>query len=92
MKVRVLYTTQLKHALDRASEEVDLPGPLTVGQLLRHLSELHGEPFDKLVLARQGELCYSILICVGSESIGRDISTKLQDGDELTLLSPVSGG
>ena len=92
MKVRVLYTTLLKHALGRASDEVDVSGPLTVGQLLQQLSQLHGGPFDELVLAGQGELSASMLVCVGSEALGRDLSARLNDGDEVTLLSPVSGG
>lgn len=92
MIVRVLYTTQLKHALQRASDEVDLAKPLTVGQLLQHLSQLHGEPFNKLVLASPGELNPSMLVCVGNECLGRDLSANLNEGDEVTLLSPVSGG
>ena len=92
MIVRVLYTTQLKHTLGRGSDEVELPGPMTVGHVLEHLSQLHGEPFDHLVFAGQGKLTPSILICVGTECLGRDLSAQLNEGDELTLLSPVSGG
>ena len=92
MKVRVFYTTQLKVALDRASEQVDIPGPLTVGQLLQHLHHLHGKPFAESVLTSQGELRPSILVCVGTDCLGRDLSVQLNDGDEVTLLSPVSGG
>lgn len=92
MKIEVFYTTQLKHALGCSSNEVDVPSPLTVGQLLEHLSQLHGELFNKLVFASQGELSSSILVCVGNKCLGRDLSTTLNEGDEVTLLSPVSGG
>jgi hypothetical protein len=64
--VRVHYTTQLKHALQRASDEVDVAAPLTVGQLLQHLSQLHGEPFNNLVLASPDTLNPSMLVCVGN--------------------------
>ena len=92
MKVQVIYTTLLQHAVGLASEEVEVPNSLTVGQLLEILSQTHGEPFNKLVLARQGELSGSILICVGNECLGRDLATTLTDGDEVTFLSAVSGG
>jgi molybdopterin converting factor small subunit len=92
VKIEVFYTTRLKHALGCSSNEVDVPSPLTVGQLLEHLSQLHGELFDKLVLTSQGELSSSILVCVGSSCLGRDLSAILHEGDDVTFLSPVSGG
>ena len=92
MKVNVVYTTQLKTALGLASEIVEIVAPLTVGQLIQHLSQRHGESFNKLALAENGQLNPSILICVGNECLGSDLSAQIEDAEEITLLSPVSGG
>jgi len=92
MKVKVIYTTQLKIALDRASDDIELAAPATVGDLFDRISDLRGETFDKLARAADSELSPALLICIGDQCIGRDFSAKLHAGDELTLLSPVSGG
>ena len=92
MKLQVLFTTQLKTALGRGRDEIELPGSPTVRDLLEHLGELHGDAFRQFVWDRPGELRQSMLICVGSECVGRDLTTVLSEGDEITLLSPVSGG
>ncbi len=92
MRVVLIYTTQLKEALGRGREEVELSEPQTVGQLLTHMSGVHGQAFDEFIWKAPGEIRSSILLCLGDECIGRDLSTPLSDGDEVTLLSPVSGG
>jgi len=92
VKVKVYYTTQLKQALGCNCEEIDVGAPATIRQLLDQLSQSHGEAFDELVLAKQGNLSPSMLVCVGNEFTGRDVSMRLNDGDEVTFLSPVSGG
>ena len=92
MKVKVNYTTQLKHALGRTNEEVELTEPATAEQLIAQLSQTHGAPFDKLMLDKQHQLNSAILVCLGDESLGRNLSKVLKEGDEITFLSPVSGG
>jgi len=92
VNVRVIYTTQLKQALDRSSDDFELSPSATVCDLFDSISEIHGENFDKLARDGKGELSSSLLLCVGDQCIGRDFSRKLNAGDELTLLSPVSGG
>jgi molybdopterin converting factor small subunit len=92
MKIHVQYTTQLRMALDRAEEEVELAPPGSTARLLEKLSQRHGKPFDDLVFQTPGELNRSILVCVGDKHIGNDLSYVLQDGDQVTLLSVISGG
>ena len=92
MKIHVRYTTQLRMVLDRSEDEVDLAQPSSTGALLKKLSRRYGKPFDDLVFQGPGELNPSILVCVGDKHIGSDRSYALQDGDQVTLLSVISGG
>jgi molybdopterin converting factor small subunit len=92
MSVRILYTAQVRTTLGLASEEVDLAMPCTARELLEHLAEKHGEPFHRLVWAREGGLQPAILVCVGDQQIGADLSYQLNDGDEGSILSPIGGG
>lgn len=92
MKIHVQYTTQLRMALDRGEDEVDLARPCSAGGLLEKLSQRYGKPFDDLIFRGPGEWNPSILVCVGDKHIGNDPSYALQDGDQVTLLSVISGG
>jgi molybdopterin converting factor small subunit len=92
MKVRVNYTTQLKAALGRGTEEVDLPDSSTLPQLLQRLTEIHGTAFRDLALDGQGRPLPSILLCIGDEQVDGDSASQLKDGDEVTILSAISGG
>ena len=79
-------------ALNRSQDEVDLAQPCSAGSLLDRLSERHGKPFDDLVFQGPGELSPSILVCVGDKHIGNNPSYLLREGDQVTLLSVISGG
>lgn len=92
MKVKVNYNARLRDVLDRSSEEVELPVAATVGQLLQQLSQAHGESFEEYVWESPGVIRASIMICVGDDSVGRDLTVVLEADNQVTLLSPVSGG
>ena len=92
MIVQVTYTTQLKAALGRGSEKIDLPQPTTLGGLLDHLGRVHGPAFRNLVLDSHDQLLPSILLCVGDQQVQADAGWQLQEGDEVTILSAISGG
>lgn len=92
MKVRVLYTTQLKMALGLAGEDVILNDGGTLAQLVEQLSQRHGARFRNLMMDGQGKLLPSILLCLGNEQAIDGTSLRLSDGDEVTILSAISGG
>ena len=92
MKVQVHYTTQLKAALGRGSEQVDFAGQCTLPDLLNKLAETHGAVFRDLALDDQGRPLPSILLCIGDQQVDNDSTSKLKDGDEVTILSAISGG
>ena len=92
MNVQVNYTTQLKAALGCGSESITLRPPATVSQLLRELAQIHGESFRHLVLDDQGQPLPSILICIGDQQVDSHTAAELKDGDQLTILSAISGG
>ena len=89
---RIHYTTQLKMALGIDSEEFDLPEGSTLRDLLRHLRRHHPEALEEYVLNARDQLQPSVLLCVGDRHVGSDLSVPLQDGEEVTILSVISGG
>ena len=88
MNVVVRYLAQLRQAAGRAEERLDLPGGSSVSDLVKHLGGRDGRL--RGVLLDGGEARGSLLLFVGDEQASRD--RILQDGDEVTLMTPIAGG
>jgi molybdopterin synthase catalytic subunit len=81
MRVNVLLFGVLKEMLASGSEPVDLPTGATVAAVLEHY---------RAQLPQQIDLWPSLAVAVNQHYAER--SRPLQDGDEVALLPPVSGG
>jgi molybdopterin converting factor subunit 1 len=83
MRVDVLYFAVLKDVFGREREELELPAGATVSRLLELLRE-------REVPGVTGRFWDSIAVAVNQEYARAD--AVLEDGDEVALLPPVSGG
>jgi molybdopterin converting factor small subunit len=92
MSVQVAYMSQVKSALNLAAEEIDLPTPCTVHDLLAQLVRRHGQPLARLLCDADGRLQPTVLICLGDRQVRLGDPTPVTDGDQVTLLAPMSGG
>jgi len=81
MHARVLFFGLLRDVVERQSEQIELPGDAD----LRAVFELYAARYPRL-----RELSRSIVVARNQEFA--ELSTKLQDGDEVAFLPPVSGG
>ena len=81
MRVRVLFFGMLKDLVGRAADEPELGAGATLGTVF----ERYAERFPRL-----RELASSIVIARNQQFA--DVSTAVEDGDEIALLPPVSGG
>lgn len=81
MKVRVLLFAGLKELLGRESLELDSPEIFTVGDVCKIL---------KTRYPGFGSFSRSLLVAVNQEFA--DFQSPIQEGDELALFPPVSGG
>ena len=93
MKLRVKYTAQLRSAIKRAEEDIDLPDGSPLSALLIHLANRHdsGRPH---LLSDAGQAHASLLVVVNESAVSaRDASSvQLCDGDVVLLLPPIAGG
>lgn len=81
MQIRLSYFALLRERLSRSEETLELPAGATVGEALAALKARHEviAGFER-----------SLLLAVNQVLVPQDY--KLQEGDELALLPPVSGG
>jgi molybdopterin converting factor small subunit len=91
LRITVKYQTQVKRAVGRGVETVEV-GDGALRHLLGHLAERHGEAFRRLVLREDGTPQSSILVFVGERQVTPGAGVALEDGDVVTLLAPMAGG
>ena len=89
MQIKVSFTSQLKAALGKGDESITLPENATVQDAIDALSKSYVDEFQQFVVT-DGRLMPSILTSVNDQQV--DCSAELQDGDNLILLSAISGG
>ena len=92
MQVTVEYAAQLRQAAGTGREALDVDSGCTLADLVRHIAAVHGEPLAPLLIDPGGKLRRSLLLFVGDDQVRLETPVELQDGDSVTLLSPVSGG
>jgi len=93
MKVSVKLYFPFRRELPEGAIELELPEGTDVGAAVAELVERYPVLRDKLYDA-QGRLKRLVSALVNGTSIQflQGFSTRLADGDELTLLPPVGGG
>jgi molybdopterin converting factor small subunit len=91
VKIAVRYMAQLRRAAGAAAEQVELDAPCSATDLLKRLAEQHGLPFRALLLDEDGNVRPAVLLFVGDEQVGPE-AAPLQDGDVITILTPMAGG
>jgi MoaE-MoaD fusion protein len=81
VRVRILFFGTLKELTGKASDTIDLPENATIRDVLRHY-ETQVPQLEKLLP--------SVAVAVNQQYAGPE--TRLNAGDEVALLPPVSGG
>ena len=92
MKVRFSFFAQVRQAAGAENEELLLADGTDLAAALTEVSARHGPGFRSLVLDQFGVVKPGMLVLVNGVPAQRGGTRILADGDEVTLLSAVSGG
>jgi molybdopterin synthase sulfur carrier subunit len=85
MKVKVLYLARLREVFDVESEVLELPGEHAYAAAIVDLLRKRGEPWSKELALDAG-----YRMAVNQTLAG--LVTPVQDGDEVAIFPPVTGG
>jgi molybdopterin synthase sulfur carrier subunit len=85
MKVKVLYFAKLRELFGVESEVLELPGERAHAAAIVDALRKRGEPWDKLLALDAG-----YRMAVNQTLAG--LVTPVQDGDEVAIFPPVTGG
>jgi molybdopterin converting factor subunit 1 len=84
MNIRLLYFARLREVFGLGQENLDLPSPSTLADLLAHLRGRGGVWAQELAPGR------AFRLAVNQDIAGPD--AVLGEGDEVAIFPPVTGG
>ncbi|NQV33521.1 MAG: MoaD/ThiS family protein [Phycisphaeraceae bacterium] len=91
MKIRFLLWGQLKAAAQADSINLDISDPHTVENAITCLADSNDQLKGLLIGESHG--CHkSILVFANGVQVMSDTKTSLEEGMEITLMSPIAGG
>jgi molybdopterin converting factor small subunit len=92
MRVFVNYSAQLRDAAGIQRELLELEGPRPIRDFAELLAQRRGEGLRRAIFDGANSLRRNIIVSVNDEQIYPGDNRLLSDCDEVTLLSPISGG
>ncbi len=92
MKLKLRFTAQLKDLAGLGTDEITLNENEKLQSSLKIIAERYGEQFTHVLFDENGNYRNSNLIIINQDQVNYDENSALNDGDELTLMSPIAGG
>ena len=92
MSITFRYTSQLAGAAGTSEEIVEAGSDADLLGLLRNLSAKHGHEFAKFVVDAEGDAVPTLVVALNGVQVSLDDPVALGEGDEVMLITPMSGG
>lgn len=94
MRLRVQYTAQLRTAIGRSEEEIELPEGSSLYDLIALLASDRHRETAPFLLRPGGEMQPSLLVTVNTRAVpaGEARSMRISAGDVVMLMPPIAGG
>lgn len=97
MQIKIRYFTSLREIVGKKEETLflSISEEVTVGSVLKMLSEMYGSSFKEYVYkgsTGQPKSFLQFLVNGNSTTAQGGLTTELKDGDVLAILPPVGGG
>jgi len=95
MKVKVQYLGFIKNLIKKSEDEFELQEGASLSQLLNKIAGIYGTPFQKEVYEPGlKDVKMGFVVTVNGVLIGqlKGVDTQLNNGDNVILMSLMSGG
>ena len=95
MRVKVHYVGLVRSATNRGEDEIELEDGASLSKLLDKLAGTYGKPFEKDIYEPgMKELKVNFVVTVNGLFMGQlnGVDTQLKNGDNIILMSLMTGG
>lgn len=95
MKVKVQYLGFIKNLIKRSEDEFELEEGASLSELLNKIAGIYGRPFKKEVYEPGlKDMKMGFVVTVNGILMGQlhGVNTQLNEGDDVVLMSLMSGG
>ena len=95
MKIKVQYISLVKSFTNRSQDEFEFIDGSRLFELLDRIAEIYGKPFTQEVYDKgQKEMKSTFVAMVNGVLMGqlKGVDTPLKDGDNIILMSLMTGG
>ena len=95
MKVKVQYLGFIKNLIKRSEDEFELEDGASLSELLNKIAGIYGRPFKKEVYEPGlKDMKMGFVVTVNGILMGQlhGVNTQLNEGDDVVLMSLMSGG
>jgi len=95
MKVKVQYLGFIKNLIRRSVDELELEEDASLSELLNQIAGIYGKPFQKEVFEPGlKDVKMGFVVTVNGVLMGQlqGVDTRLNNGDNIILMSLMSGG
>ncbi len=92
MRVQVQYANRFAATIGFANETIDIKPETDIAGLMRTIAAKYGGEVSQQLLNEAETLQLGLLICVNDQQILDPSTHKLNNGDEVLILTAVSGG
>jgi MoaD family protein len=95
MKVKVHYLGFIKNLINQSEDEFELEEGASLSELLNKIAGIYGKPFQKEVYEKGiKDVKMGFVVTVNGILIGQlnGLDTQLNNGDNVILMSLMSGG
>lgn len=92
MNIKFIYTSQIALLAKADEETIKMQDSVNIQQAINILLLHKTEDFKQLLLNQAGDLLQAILLIKNGNQIPFNDLSLLNDGDEIMIFSPMSGG
>lgn len=92
MKIHIKYFAQVKKEAGKGSETLELEAGIDMQQCVKRLSVMHTKSFNEMIYDESGVYRDSVILIINNDQVRYAENPKLNEGDELMIMSPIAGG
>ena len=92
MQIHIKYFAQIKSKAGKSSEIIELENEATLQDCIEKLSKDNDHGINDILFDESGVYRDAVILVINSQQTRYAENPKMNDGDELMIMSPIAGG